>query len=383
MPISTLQTNQRSNPISSFLLYFFGILGVAAFVYVGGNFVRNFKSLKGKSALTTDVLYASAKVLINGQEVGNTPFESKDITPGENKITLKGEKTQYETSINFLSNFNKNIHNVGIYRDLGTSDIFSSGQEFWFEKNKSGSTIRIVSNPSGASVYVDGTEIGKTPFSSDTLTEDSYDLRVSFPGYEEQTARINIKNGYTLNISLKLFPIPVLPSVSTFAGSPNLYDLSSDNQTVTSDTKAWVDAILYWIKTRNLNLDFDYYVDYKGNTFSKTAELNPEKWPTDIKKGAYLGRISDGAGLTKEAKEAFLKLTGGAITTGKKALIKETGTGWLNVRDGAGGGTILTKVDVGKTFDVLEEKTGWIKIKVDDKIQGYVSAQYVTISESK
>ena len=186
--------------------------------------------------------------------------------------------------------------------------------------------------------------------------------------------------------------MPAPSSVSAFQDSAGFYDLSSDNQAVTSDTKAWVDAILYWNKTRGINLEgmginkenvFDYFVDYKGNLFSKTGDINPDKWPSDMKKGAYLGRISDGQGLTKEAKEVFLKLSGGTISTGKKALIKETGTGWLRVRDVPETGVEVAKVDVGKTYAVLEEKTGWIKIKVDDKIQGWVSATYVTLSQSQ
>ncbi len=40
-------------------------------------------------------------------------------------------------------------------------------------------------------------------------------------------------------------------------------------------------------------------------------------------------------------------------------------------------GVELAKVNVGQTFDVLEEQSGWVKIKVSDTITGWVSSMYV------
>ena len=100
----------------------------------------------------------------------------------------------------------------------------------------------------------------------------------------------------------------------------------------------------------------------------------------NAQKGAYLSRSTDPAGLSQQAKETYDALTKVAGTSGKNATIKETGTGWLRVRDLPSlNGKELTKVDVGKSFAVLEEQTGWVKIKVSDTIQGWVSTDYITI----
>jgi len=390
MPVSTIRKKGLS--FSSILLYLLGIIGVGLVVFFGAEVAKNIGNLGGKSALTVDVLNGKAEVYVNGTKVGETPYNSKDIKPGENKITLKSGNRQYETSINFLPNNNKYMPAVGIFRDLGVSDFFSSGQEFWFEKESAGDALRIISDPSEASVFVDNTEIGKTPFTSNSLSEGDYDMRVEYPGYEAQTARIRIKKGYTLNISLKLFPVPVPSKVSAFEGSPNIFDLSSSDSHIVSDTQSWVNAVIYWNKTRGINLEglglnkagvFDYFLDYKGNIFDGNgvfaAQEEDLKKIKDAKRGGYLGRISDGTGLTKEAKDALLKLSTLGVG-GKEAQIKETGLGWLRVRDNPSlNGKEISRVNTGQTFPVLEEKPDWVKIKVSDTISGWISAQYVTL----
>lgn len=393
MTVSTIRGSNK-NSLSNILLYIIAIAGVGLVVYFGGEVIRNIDNLKGKSAVTVDVLNGEAQVFVNDEAAGGTPFNSKDIVPGENKVTLRSDTRQYETTLNFIPNDKNYIHNVGIFRDLGTSDLFSSGQEFWFERDKSGSVLRIVSEPSGATAFIDNTEVGKTPYSSDKFSDGEYDLRLEYPDHEAQTARINIKKDYTLNINLKLFPIPVTPKVSAFEGSPNLFDLSIDNTQAHSDTQNWVNTVIYWNRTRGINLEglgsnkelvFDYFLDFKGNIFNAEGKLitTPEEFEkvVEAQRGAYLGQAADSSGLTAEAREAFESLMGMGLG-GKKATIIETGTGWLRVRDAAGlSGSELTRVNVGNTYSVLEETTGWVKIKVSEEIQGWVSADYVTLSE--
>jgi hypothetical protein len=392
MNVSTIR-NPKNN-LSTIIMYIVGIVGVALVVFFGGEVVKNLDNLKGKSAVTIDVINGTAEVYINDENAGSTPYESEEIKPGYNKITLNSEGRQYETSINFLPNSNKYIHSVGLFRDLGVSDVFSSGQEFWFEKDKSGSVLRVVSEPSGASVYIDNTEVGKTPYSASNLSDGSYDLRVEAAGYEMQTARINIKKDYALNVSLKLFPLPAPSQISAFEGSPNLYDLSLDDPLVTSDIEGWAKAVLYWNKTRGINLEglgvnkepvFEYFIDYKGNVFDGEAKLitTAENFAelADAERGAYLGRASDGEGLTADAKEAFEALTGAGLG-GKNATILETGLGWLRVRDAASlNSSEIARVNVGETFAVLEETSGWVKIKITEGTEGWVSDQYVEIVE--
>lgn len=393
MPISTIQEKKRGLPTP--VVYVLGIVGVALIVYFGGEILRNLGNLKGTSSIKVEAGYGQAEVYINGEYVGTTPFSSQEITPGENTIELKDDTRQYQTSIYFLPHNNTYMHHVGINRDLGVSEFFSGGNEFWFEEDTSGNILRIISEPTGASVYIDGTEVGTTPFIANNLTEGDYDLEIQKEGYESQSARINAKAGYTLNITIKLFPAPVPDKVDTFEGSSNLYDLTSEDSMVTADTSTWAKAVIHWNKTRGINLKgigvskellFEYFIDYRGNVYGKDGNLITE--PEDLEsidvnsKSAYLGRTADGEGLTTEAKEAIASLTGSTATTGKRALIKPTGVGWLKVRsDPSLTGTELTRVDVGNTYPVIEEGAEWIKIKINDQTEGWVFGTYTEIVE--
>lgn len=62
----------------------------------------------------------------------------------------------------------------------------------------------------------------------------------------------------------------------------------------------------------------------------------------------------------------------------KQIEIKNTPTGWLNVRQGPGTSyPQITKVYPGESYPLLEEKGDWCKIKISDKVEGWVISQYV------
>jgi len=364
MSISTLQTIDRRPKklkLSNIIIYITAILIALLLVFFGKSIYTYIKGLSGKSAISVDVSHSRAEVFINDESIGVTPVESEEIKPGTNKVTLKSSSRQYETTINFLSNNDKYIHKVGIFRDLGVSDLFSSGQDLWFDESTSEVVLRIISEPPGASVYIDNTEIGKTPFTSSKLTEGDYDLRVENVGFESEKARIRIQKGYTSNVAVKLFPMPVPSEVSRFEGSDNLFDISSDNNQIVSDTETWAKSVIYWNQTRGINLEgvglnkelvFDYYLDYKGGIYNARGDLvtDPEELEElqSAERGAYLGRISDGEGLTEMAKDTLKSFK--ALPTGNdeaKVRILPTGTGWLRVRSEPSTGSRRSGICVG------------------------------------
>ena len=65
-----------------------------------------------------------------------------------------------------------------------------------------------------------------------------------------------------------------------------------------------------------------------------------------------------------------------AVLSVAKILILQTPTGFLRVRDQASlGGAEIAQVKPGETYPLLDEQTGWYKIKVNDKM-GWISSQY-------
>jgi hypothetical protein len=379
-------TIKKNTAFPTVVLYAAIVLGTVGIFWF---LIGNTGIFKGKAGLSVGSVYGSAVVYLDGEELGKAPVELDSVDSGEHVVMLKGDSGQYEVSIEFLPGAQ-----VVINRDLGISDVFSSGQDFWMEESKSETVFSVVSEPGSASVYIDGSEVGKTPYSSTVLSEGDYDLRVDLPGYESQTARINIKKGYKLNVSMKMFPLPVLTKVEQFEGSVGLYNVALDNTTIASNPGDWVLAMLYWNQTRGINLVglgiskeavFDYFLDYKGNLYAKDGHLIREQEGLlaleGAAKGAYLGRVSDGEGLTTEAKESYEILTG-SVLGAKMAQIEPTGLGWLRVRSEPGlDSDELGKATVGESYKVVEEGTGWVKIQLSDEVVGWVSSDHVKMVE--
>lgn len=379
MTVPTIRP-QKSIFSSPVFVYVLALVGAGIIVFLGINVINNFGSLKGKTALSVTVLDGEAEVYLNDDYLGTTPYESKDIRSGENKVTVKNDNILYEVNLNFQPNTE-----VFFERDLGVSDTFSSGQNFWLEKDDSESVLSIISDPSETTVYIDNTEVGKTPYSTDTLTEGEYDLRLEKVGYESQTSRTQIQSGYKLNVAAKLFPQVVSLKVDLLEDSENMYDVYSSNVAVSSNTARWVQAIIHWNKTRGVNLMgygvnkelvFDFFLDYDGNLFDKNGNLfNADEGVELSGKIAYLRLISDSVGLSTSAKVALENLS---VVSGKKVKILPTGLGWLRVRaEPSIGSTEVTKVNVGEEFLVLEERSGWAKIRISDDVVGWVSSTFV------
>lgn len=391
MAVSTIyQSNKttQTNKHTTVIIYALILLGLAALVFFGYDFVKNLTNLGGKSALNADVFYGKAEVYLDGTLLGNTPYESKEIKPGEHTVLIKDGQVEYEVTLDFVRNTE-----LVLKRDLGISSVFSAGQNFWFDTSGSDDVFSVISEPASADVYIDGEKVGTTPFTSSDLSSGGYDIRVEKSGYEAQSARIEVDKEHKLNISTVLFPNPVPEKVTLLEGSTTLYDIYSDNLTVTSNKNDWADAVAYFNKTRGINLAdvgvnrepvFDYFIDFDGilyNSEGTKVSIDNADFMAEATKGAYLRKLSDGDGLSEAAKNTFLALENAGVASGKTATILETGTGWLRVRDEPGlNGSELSKATVGEEYSVLEEAPGWVKIKISDAVEGWVSDTYVDLN---
>lgn len=69
--------------------------------------------------------------------------------------------------------------------------------------------------------------------------------------------------------------------------------------------------------------------------------------------------------------------TSSSLTAAKKITIKETETGWLRVRDkNSNSGLEIARVKPGETYVLLEEQTDWDKIDLGNGKTGWISATY-------
>ena len=66
------------------------------------------------------------------------------------------------------------------------------------------------------------------------------------------------------------------------------------------------------------------------------------------------------------------------ITQTPQVIVKETPTGFLRVRDKASlSGKEIAQVKPGDSLILLEELTGWDRVRLSDGTEGFVSSTYV------
>lgn len=114
-----------------------------------------------------------ANVLFDGKPIGETPIMIKDVTAGEHMITLSKE--------GFLD-----LKQKVIVRDKQTT-------ETKIVLNTVVYTIKILSTPDKAEVFIDENSIGLTPTVIENVSPGSHKIRVSKEGYGEQMDMIDVK----------------------------------------------------------------------------------------------------------------------------------------------------------------------------------------------
>jgi len=133
---------------------------------------------------------AGAKVYVNGEFVGNTPYDIVQ-KPGRYLIELKatGQKDIKETIA--ISAQEARVLNfdflVGEHKEL----LVNEGQ------------LELTSSPSGGQVYLNGVLVGNTPFNL-TKTPNTYNISVKHPDYVQADEQVKIEAGETNKIHLKL-----------------------------------------------------------------------------------------------------------------------------------------------------------------------------------
>lgn len=150
----------------------------------------------------------TSKVLINGVEVGNTPYEA-NTKPGE--VTIKIIPIQegvvlddYETRVNLVPG----IRTI-IKRSFKPTEENSSGITVSFEKlGGDESYVTVVSIPDNAQITIDKKIYGYTPLKVKIPAGD-HELSISSDKYLEKTLPIKVYKGYKLTASVKLGKLEV------------------------------------------------------------------------------------------------------------------------------------------------------------------------------
>lgn len=129
---------------------------------------------------------SEADVLINDKSVGKTPFADERFKSGQYRIEVR--KGQYKTQ----------SRDIQVSDGKIVSEVFELKADF--------GNLEVRSEPSGAMVWVDGKEVGRTPQLVKKLTTGDHSVRVVLDFYEPWTAVVAVEGEVTSTNTAKLKP---------------------------------------------------------------------------------------------------------------------------------------------------------------------------------
>lgn len=299
------------------------VVGILLFLLLGAMFglvifLRQRNSQSSKAVLKVNSS-PEVTVFLDNQNLGGTPYKG-EVEAGEYTLKLVPDDSNFsswESRITLKSNLLTYVN-----RDLGASDVLSGGETLELEKisGKNGQ-ISVISTPDGATVSLDSEVKDVTPLVLDDIEPKVYDLLVSKDGFKPRALKIEVTSGYKVLATFNL----AASSQGELSASP-----SAD----------------------------------------PNASADPDASPESSPKSSPAEKPSPSA-KTSSAKSS--------PPAKPYVEILDTPTGFLNVRDepSTSGSEILTKVDPGEYFKLLDENdSGWLKIEYKKGEEGWISGQY-------
>lgn len=146
----------------------------------------------------------TSSVLVNGLQVGKTPFTGT-FDPGEIDLKLVPDASNkplivFETRLLLSSG----IQTV-VKREFGETLDLSGGEIISFEKTgESKPSIAVVTDPDSAQISIDGRAYGFAPYKTSQVTASAHQVAVSLNGYLERIVNVKVISGYKLTLIVKL-----------------------------------------------------------------------------------------------------------------------------------------------------------------------------------
>jgi Zn-dependent protease len=142
---------------------------------------------------------SGASLFIDGTLAGTTPYTSHTIATGDHALSLKMDG----------------------YADFPSTATIPAGGEFREIYTLSCNVLSVNSIPSGASLSIDGTVKGTTPYTIRAIRAGDHVVTLSMTGYEDYTTTVTIPQGVEVtmigtmvSVTTGNVPVTVLPSVS-------------------------------------------------------------------------------------------------------------------------------------------------------------------------
>lgn len=269
---------------------------------------------------------------------------------------------------------------------LVASGLFLFVRVLFSFKNVEKGALQVTANIK-SKVYLNGNLIGETQLckcnQNDTLQAGEYDVRIEPQDttYAAYTTRIRINGGVLTAVDRTFLPGSLASSyVLTLEKSQNqkgelIVTSIPEGAMVTIDSVA---SGATPFTTDKLSVSEHELEIQKQGFAKKTIRIRTVEGHKLIV-NATLGTEGNGDEVlsTPTPSTTPSENITPSPTTKETVTILDTPNGFLRVRSGAGTTfSEVTRVDSGKTFDLLQEGDGWYEIQVDTNTTGWISTQF-------
>ncbi|MBI5122729.1 PEGA domain-containing protein [Candidatus Roizmanbacteria bacterium] len=243
--------------------------------------------------------------------------------------------------------------------------------------------LQVTSSPE-SKVYLNGEYIGQTPLckcdNNDMLKVGDYTIRL-VPlkgGLSEFQEKITV-SGSVLTVVDRKFAKDALSEGSVISLSP-LPDKKKAELVVASlpeGANVFLDSNEIGKTPVSFNnpTESDHILKINKNGYKEKTVRIRTLGGYKLTVVAYLAADDQMTDQTASASASILDATP-TPPAGKKVLILDTPTGFLRVRETVGG-TEIGRVTPGESYELVDEQSAWVKIKLKDGAEGWISSDYI------
>ena len=171
------------------------------------------KSFYQNTTLEITTPNGKSTVKINGKEYGETPANVQNLVSGKYQVELQRSSNQegfYKSHIFNIQLTKNTTSRINI--EIGPGDNLHGVVIYYTEDNTGDSgkgKITVTSNAPDSRVYINDEFLKNTPATNIELVSKEYKIKLKSNGFEDLEVPIIVREGYTLNIKVYMFPTAV------------------------------------------------------------------------------------------------------------------------------------------------------------------------------
>ena len=168
---------------------------IALLLRFGDKWAQVLLGIKQESGISVSSVPSDATVYLDGEEMGKTPFEDKNLQVKDYTVKIVKGEAIWQGKVKLISG---TVTTVG--RDLAPDPTSSAGEILTLDKGRG---LTVVSNPTDAEVEIDGKSYGKTPITL-SIEPGERTILVSHGNYSNRSIRASLPEGFNLTVTVDL-----------------------------------------------------------------------------------------------------------------------------------------------------------------------------------